>query len=84
MKILYSALIISGGDPIDSAGQSAEVFVPSTGQHCQLPDLPDERVKHTLEKLVLCGGGETRKTRINCLTLTDAGWEVTTTLLESR
>ena len=86
-------------DSDDSAGHSVEVYVPSTGrihsvgQLCRLPDLPDNyngnywrtwRVGHTMEKLVLCGGGETSKTRINCLTLTDAGWEVTTTLLLDR
>jgi len=74
-------LIISGGYPRDSASQSVEVYVPSTGQHCQLPDLPDRRYWHTMEKMTVCGGGDTLT---SCLTLTDAGWEVTTTLLEWR
>merc|ERR1712110_353519 len=78
-------LIISGGQPWDSAGQSVEVYVPSTGQHCQLAELPDERVGHTMEKMTLCGGGYYSDTETSCLTLTDAGWEVTTTtLLEER
>ena len=81
INILYSGLIISGGYPPDSAGQSVEVYVPSTGQHCQLADLPAGRSLHSMEKMVVCGGYDTRT---SCLTLTDAGWEVTTTLLEKR
>ena len=84
LYILYSGLIISGGSPADSVGQSVEVYVPSTGQHCKLADLPASRYDHTMEKMVLCGGGSDSDTRTSCLTLTDAGWEVTTTLLEER
>ena len=68
---------------MNSVGQSAEVYVPSTGQHCQLPDLPDNRRRHTLENLVLCGG-QLSDTGTSCLTLTGDGWERTTTLLEQR
>merc|ERR1712186_109831 len=39
-----TALIISGGNPSSSVGQSVEVYVPSTGQNCQLADLPARRV----------------------------------------
>ena len=84
INILYSGLIISGGSPPDSVGQSVEVYVPSTGQHCQLPDLPARRFYHSMEKMTLCGGSDSRDTATSCLTLTDAGWEVTTTLLEER
>ena len=79
-------MIISGGGSFDSAGQSVEVYVPSTGQHCQLPDLPAGRYDHTMEKMTVCGGygGYGEFTWTSCLTLTDAGWEVTTTLLEER
>ena len=85
INILYSGLIISGGSPSSSVGQSVEVYVPSTGQHCQLPDLLDVRLDHSMEKMTVCGGGEYDSgTRTSCLTLTDAGWEVTTTLLEER
>jgi len=58
-----------------------EVYVPSTGQHCQLPDLPDRRREHTMEKMTVCGGSYTET---SCLTLTGDGWENTTTLLEER
>ena len=82
INILYSGLIISGGNPSDSAGQSVEVYVPSTGQHCQLTDLPERLTKHTMEKMTVCGG---LNTGTSCLTLTSDGWEETTsTLLAKR
>merc|ERR1719300_1802563 len=76
------ALIISGGEPQDSAGNSVEVYVPSTGQHCQLPDLPGEkRDWHTMEEMMVCGG---YYTRTSCLTLIDGTWQTTITLLDER
>ena len=84
INILYLGLIISGGGPTSSY-KSVEVFLPSTGQHCTLPDLPAGRFYCTMDGMVLCGGGDNDSgTRTSCTTLTDAGWETTTTLLESR
>ena len=81
-------MILSGGVNSDAAGQSAEVYVPSTGQHCTLPSLPDMRWWHTMEGRMVCGGGDEfgpgTTLSTSCITLTDAGWETTTTLLESR
>ena len=62
--------------------QSAEVYVPSTGQQCVLADLPARRDTHTMEGRMICGGSG--DTITSCLTLTDAGWETTTTLLYQR
>ena len=77
---IYSGLIISGGE--NRAGLSAEVFVPSTGKHCQLPDMPGQsRAFHTMEKMMMCGGSQTAK---SCLTLIDGIWKETTTLLVDR
>ena len=61
--MLYSGLLITGGYS-DSVGQSVEVYVPSTGQHCQLPDLPDKRYAHTMEKTTICGGSASGKTTV--------------------
>ena len=80
IDISNSGLIISGGKTVF---RSVEVYVPSTGQHCQLPDLPDRRGEHTMEKMTVCGGWWS-DTRTSCLTLTGDGWERTTTLLEQR
>ena len=77
--------MISGGSPSSSVGKSVEVFVPSTGQHCTLPSLPTKRYRHTMEEMVVCGGGDNDSgTRTSCLTLTGDGWETTTTLLDGR
>jgi len=83
------ALIISGGSPIDSAGISVEVFVPSTGQHCQLPSLPGgPRSDHSINDRTICGGGVYNvysASRRSCLTLNSNGnWLETTSLLEQR
>jgi len=83
-----------GGDSLDSL-KSVEVYVPSTGQNCQIADLPAGRWGHTMENRFLCGGGvynigpppdtsPDTDVRTSCLTLTDAGWEVTTSLLDVR
>ena len=75
-------MIISGGN---GAEQSAEVYVPSTGQHCTLPSLPAGRWGHTMEGRMVCGGASyDYATTPSCITLTDAGWETTATLLERR
>ena len=87
---LSSALIISGGLPREPVPNSVEVFLPSTGQHCQLPNLPgDPRYYHTMEGVTVCGGF-IDSTGTSCLTLTgrdgldDQLWQNTTTLLEKR
>ena len=77
--------MISGGSPSSSVGKSVEVFVPSTGQHCTLPSLPTKRYRHTMEEMVVCGGGDLDSgTSSSCLNLTDDGWETTTTLRQWR
>jgi len=61
-----------------------EVFIPSTGQNCHLPDMPGkERGAHTMEQMTVFGGVET-STSTSCLTLTDGTWETSTTLQEER
>merc|ERR1711902_458916 len=84
-----AALIISGGYPLDSAGISVEVFVPTTGQHCQLPSLPGgRRSDHSVNDRTICGGGVYNvysASRRSCLTLNSNGnWLETTSLLEQR
>ena len=81
-----------GGQPeIDSVAKSVELFVPSTGHHCVLPNTGDSgpwRYQHSIEKNVICGGNHHLSK--SCLTLTNRywdwnwNWEETTTLLERR
>ena len=80
--ISCSGLIISGGQSRVDV-QSVEVFVPSTGRRCKLPELPERRYFHTMEGTVLCGG-EGDSDGSTCLSLTDGRWERTTTLIERR
>ena len=75
--------MISGSWESDRGGYSAEVYVPSTGQHCQLPDLPDWRHSHTQNGQTVCGG-YIFYTRSSCITLTPDGWQRTTTMLKDR
>ena len=81
MKLL-SGLMISGDFSSESVGKSVEAYVPSTGQHCQLPDMPDSRHWHSMEEMTVCGG---EYTETSCLTFSSNGiWERTTTLLVER
>ena len=75
--------MIAGGLP-GSVGKSVEVFLPSTGQHCQLAALPYPRYEHSMEVRTVCGGRASPHTLTSCTTLTAEGWERTTTLLERR
>ena len=76
---------VNGSSIPDTVGTSVEVYVPSTGQHCQLPDLPAWRYGHSMEEKTLCGGGADSDTATSCFSLTEEGtWEKTTDLLEAR
>ena len=77
-------MMISGDWFSGSVGHSAEVYLPFIpGRHCQLPNLPDWRRRHSQDAKTVCGGSDS-DTRTSCLTLTDDGWQRTTTLLEER
>ena len=78
--ILYTILgiLISGGDDTET---SVEFFNPTTGHHCDLPSLLDERVDHTSDGLDLCGGLYTRTT---CITLSSGRWVTSHALAEER
>ena len=56
LKILFlDGVLITGGGL--SVEDSVELYLPSTGVSCSLPQLPDERHGHTLESSgLLCGG----------------------------
>jgi hypothetical protein len=78
--ISMPGIIISGGT---DAGQSVEVFVPSTGLSCSLPALPDYRNGHTMDSLLICGGyGSSSDT--TCLSFTSGQWITSHTLVEQR
>ena len=61
---------------------NVEVYVPSTGQSCSLPSLPDERISHTMDSLYICGGDYSSST--NCLHFSSGQWYTSHTLVEKR
>jgi len=64
-------ILIAGGN---GGRKSVEVFIPDAGKSCSLPDLPDDRVGHTMDTLgntpVICGGENIDQT--SCLQFTPA------------
>lgn len=72
-------LLLSGGD---GGTTIVEVYDPSTGLSCSLPNLPEGRIYHTMDGLIVCGGGPSSKT--TCLTFTSGEWVVSHTLVNQR
>ena len=63
-------MLITGGEPRSSVGNSVEVFNPHTKHSCNLTDLPGERrYQHSLCGDLLCGGDSSSSTRRSCLKL---------------
>ena len=56
--ILYyiAGVLITGGFP---TGNTADLYLPSSGAGCALPTLPASRWGHTLDDGLLCGGQDT-------------------------
>ena len=80
--MFLDAVLITGS--LYSPRDTAELYLPSSGVSCSLPQLPDERWDHTMESSgLLCGGGGTRDT---CLQWSpDTGsWEKLITLDNGR
>jgi len=72
----WNGILISGGDGPDDPVTTVEVNVPSTGQFCSFPDLPDEsRYYHTMDGLFICGGKVG-----NCLQFSEGAWSTFYTL----
>ena len=63
--LLISAILITGGYPFSA---TTELFVPSTGDSCQLPSLPVPSYGHIQNGYLACGG---RNTGRNCLLFDD-------------
>jgi len=72
-------ILLSGGDG-SGAQKSVEVYVPSTGMSCMLPPMPDARVYHSMNGLVVCGGTYVRD---SCVSMVSGQWE-TSHALESQ
>ena len=51
-------MLITGGW---GARQSAEIYHPDRDSPCLLPDLPEDRWRHTQDGSLMCGGWKTRR-----------------------
>jgi len=57
---------------IMSSGNSTELFIPSTGQSCILPEVgPARYYSHTVNGLFVCGGGRTAD---HCMHFSQGSW----------
>ena len=92
VRLYYTAGFLITGGQLEPGGwaHTAELYVPSSGESCTLPSLPDNRYDHTVsEGGLLCGGGDIppySQTRDSCLQWSpDTGtWEEALTLNVSR
>ena len=62
-------IVVSGGQPISSAGTSVELLHTNGSRICSLPDLPYSRNAHTQTFMIACGGTASAARR-TCHTLT--------------
>ena len=76
-----TGILISGGGGYNDPETGVEVFFPSSGQSCSLSSLPDDRYEHTMDTLLICGGGNNDN---NCLTFTSGEWMISHTLVGRR
>ena len=51
---------------IMTGGTNVELFIPSRNQTCRMPDTDHHRYGHTVDGLLICGGGRNADT---CVTL---------------
>ena len=68
--------LITGGY---GTGSSVEVFIPSSGSQCSLPDLPKRTLSHIQAGKTLCGGRED-----TCYTWLRAEWHQTPNVLNRK
>ena len=78
-NVTIPGILMTGGS---GAYTSVELFNPTTGQSCELPSLPDNRLYHTSAGLEICGGGY--GTWTSCITFSSGEWVASHHLVEER
>ena len=76
-----SAVLIVG--TANSPARSAEIFNPITKTSCSLPQLPEERFRHSQDGDLICGGPITPKTCVKW-SPSSGSWTQSHTLRQSR
>ena len=87
MDCSIAVVIITGGS--GDASQSAEIFFleeDGSTRTCPLSGLPDDRLYHSQDGTLLCGGGEETSQQISCLLFneTDGTWNKSHDLIHQR
>jgi len=81
-------LIVGGGEGFGDETQlfTGEVFIPSSGKSCSIPELPDTRISHTMDSEYLCGGNWVHNPDVQttCLKFEDNQWTYSHTLSHKR
>ena len=67
---LLAAILVVGGYPSDSL-RSVEAITTDGTPLCALPDLPDQRIFHTIDNHITCGGSYTQT---SCLHYVAGKW----------
>ena len=78
-NLLRKGLLISGGG---GAREKVELYDTESGSSCVLPNLPEQRSLHTMNKNLICGGSyDANRT---CIQLKNGEWKTSHTLLHPR
>ena len=81
-------MIVGGGEGFGDETQlfTGEVFIPSSGKSCSIPELPDTRISHTMDSEYLCGGNWVHNPDVQttCLKFENNQWTYSHTLSKKR
>merc|ERR1712013_552422 len=76
-----TGIVISGGS--QGLNKWVELFIPSSGDSCLFPSVPDIRENHSMNKMFICGGDDFYA-RDLCIQFVDGQWKTLSATLESR
>jgi len=65
-------IVVTGGEPYEKVGISAEALNADGTRLCLLPNLPSGRRSHTMSGGMVCGGGDARK---SCIKFQNGAWK---------
>merc|ERR1712013_902945 len=78
---ITTGIVISGGS--QGLNKWVELFIPSSGDSCLFPSVPDIRENHSMNKMFICGGDDFYA-RDLCIQFVDGQWKTLSATLESR
>merc|ERR1712123_58054 len=76
-----TGIVISGGR--QALNKWVELFIPSTGDSCLFPSVPDIRKGHSMNNMYICGGDDFYA-RDLCIQFVDGHWTSLSSTKESR